>query len=176
MTAATATLRYSPTPAGVSHYEEREGGFPSIPLAPTTDAATNQYADRGFAHHFAKLESVMKDHTLWPEGANAPASHTQVFALAMLDLLKNQDFSPTRIVASAEGGIAICFVKGDKYADVEFLNTGEILGVQSDRRSRPVAWEIDQNARDFTRAAVWIREFFEASPPAANAARWPWRR
>jgi len=31
-------------------------------------------------------------------------------------------------VASERVEVAICFVNGDKYADVEFLNTGEIVG------------------------------------------------
>jgi hypothetical protein len=31
------------------------------------------------------------------------------------------DLLPTRVVASAEGGVAICFMNDDKYADIEFL-------------------------------------------------------
>ena len=101
-----------------------------------------------------------------PDGADAPASNAQALAFVMLQQLQADQIVPTRIVASAEGGIAICFVSDDKYADVEFLNSGEILGVVSNRRDQPTVWSIDQSSRELTGAAIRISHFLHA--PSAN--------
>jgi hypothetical protein len=52
---------------------------------------------------------------------------------------------PNRVVASAQGGVGICFYKGDKYADIECLNTGEILAATSDGKGEPIVWEVAPN-------------------------------
>lgn len=178
MNAAATTLRYIAPAEGVSHYEGRSIERIPTPRVPSRSisAATDQYADKGFDHHFAKLQSLPKDRSLWPTGSAAPATHTQARAWLMLRDLESQEFPPTRVVASAEGGVAICFIRGDKYADVEFLNTGEILGVVSNRRDRPVVWELEQTSRNFTRAIARIRELLDSPAPKADATRWPWAR
>lgn len=50
---------------------------------------------------------------------------------------------PTRIVPSAEGGVGICYYKGQRYGDIECLNTGEILACTSDGTGNPKVWEVD---------------------------------
>jgi hypothetical protein len=49
---------------------------------------------------------------------------------------------PNRVAPSAQGGVGICFYRGNKYADVECLNTGEILATTSDGTGRPQVWEV----------------------------------
>jgi hypothetical protein len=49
---------------------------------------------------------------------------------------------PNRVAPSAQGGIGICFYRGQKYADIECLNTGEILATISDGTSRPDVWVV----------------------------------
>jgi hypothetical protein len=50
---------------------------------------------------------------------------------------------PTRVAPSAQGGIGICFYgRNNKYADIECLNTGEILATLSDGRGRPEVWDV----------------------------------
>jgi hypothetical protein len=49
---------------------------------------------------------------------------------------------PDRVAPSAQGGIGICFYRGNKYADIECFNTGEILATVSDGSGRPQIWEV----------------------------------
>src|SRR6266571_595063 len=108
------------------------------------DTATGVYGD--FAIHFAKLRALPIDRSLWLDGVEAPRELTVVWALLALQETQAQNVLPTRVVASAEGGIAICFVEGNKYSDIECLNSGVILGVLSNQHDCPIVWEIEQSA------------------------------
>jgi hypothetical protein len=116
-------------------------------------------ANDEFSPHFAKLNQIMGTPGLWPEGADSPSEDSFRWASVVLKKFQEYDFAPTRIVASAEGGIAICFISGDKYSDIECLNSGGILGVNSDRINSPVAWEIDYNDRAIAESVARIRDF-----------------
>jgi len=126
-------------------------------------AVTSKYAaaDPGmeFATHFEKLDAVANTPALWPEGVEGPTDVVYKGALEALQQLQEDEVAPSRVVASAEGGIAICFVLGDKYADLEFLNTGEVLGVTTSRHDRPVVWEIGEGSDKFARASARISRF-----------------
>lgn len=77
-------------------------------------------------------------------GAPAPNFVAGINAELVLEELTPADPTPTRIVASAEGGIAITFRDGSKYADIETLNTGIILAVLSDRTTTPIVWQVEK--------------------------------
>ena len=64
-------------------------------------------------------------------------------------------------IPSAEGGVGITFVAGDKYADIEFLNSEEILAVTSEGQERPTVWELP-NTADIKQSLQRIYEFFRA--------------
>ncbi|SRR6266567_4289478 len=49
---------------------------------------------------------------------------------------------PSRVTASAQGGVGICFNLKDKYADIEVFNSGEILATTSDGKTVPAVWEV----------------------------------
>lgn len=178
MTATTATLQYIGPGTGVSFAGDRKHELmePRKILPKDLHAATAQYADTGFDHHYLKLKALGKDRSLVPEGVAPPEPATQALASVMLQQLQADELPPTRIVASAEGGVAICFVSGDKYADVEFLNSGEILGVVSNRHDRPTVWPIDQSSRGLALAALRISNFIHPSSPPKDAPKRPWRR
>jgi hypothetical protein len=125
------------------------------------------------AVHFEKLKAIIEDPALLPDGAESPSEAAAAWASDMLEQLARDRFPPTHVVASAEGGVAICFVHGDKYADVEFLNSGEILGVVSNRRDRPVVWEVDQNSAGLARASARVREFMHTFTPEKDDPRRP---
>ena len=58
--------------------------------------------------------------------------------------LDTEGLLPNRIIASGEGGIAFCFMRGDGYADIELLNSGECLATIEDRTSDHLeVWEFD---------------------------------
>jgi hypothetical protein len=59
-------------------------------------------------------------------GAMPPADPAIMAALKFLFTCVKADLLPVRILPSAEGGIALRFVAGDKRALVEFLNSGSI--------------------------------------------------
>ena len=50
---------------------------------------------------------------------------------------------PDRVAPSAQGGIGIFFYKDEKYADIECLNTGEILGTTVTGNGDPDVWPIN---------------------------------
>jgi hypothetical protein len=164
------TLSYTEFAEGVSRSPDREEPRLRARLAYRREisAATHAYAAQPFDHHFAKLTAIRNDPSLRPDDAEKPSEYAMAWASAMLEQLLVDELLPTRVVASAEGGIAICFANGNKYADVEFLNTGEILGVVSNRRDRPVAWEVGTNSADMASASVRIREFLSGSATVAN--------
>jgi hypothetical protein len=170
MTSVATTLSYTAVAEGVSRSGDREQPHlrPRLTYPREISAATNAYAAGLFDHHFAKLEAIRNDPSLWPDDAEKPSEHATAWASAMLEQLWVDELPPTRVVASAEGGVAICFVDGNKYADVEFLNTGKILGVVSNRRDRPVAWEVGADSAGMAGASARIREFLHAPTTAAN--------
>jgi hypothetical protein len=172
---AAATLSYTAPAEGVSRSGDRIEArlLPKIAYPREVSAATDQYAGLSFDRHFMKLSAITQNRDLWPEGADEPSENAAAWATAMLEQLLVDQLSPTRVVASAEGGIAICFIRGDKYADIEFLNTGKILGVISNRRDRPSAWEIEESAFGLARASLRIREFLDAPTPKENVSKRP---
>ena len=62
----------------------------------------------------------------------------------VIEVLLKMKFLPTCVAPSSDGGVAICFLLNDKYADIECFNTGEILAVTSDKSnqddSNPDVW------------------------------------
>ena len=144
--------------------------MPALPTRPRVSAryiaATDDplLTDTRFATHFAKLLRIRNDRSLWPENGEPPKPPTVESALIALHQLMQDMVTPTQVVASAEGGVAICFVRGEKYADIECLNDGTILGVTSNRRDRPMVWEIDPRSGGFALASSRIRRFLDGTP------------
>ena len=60
-------------------------------------------------------------------GAEPPSANAIDNARKALEKLKEADIVPNAVVPSAEGGVGIVFVRFARYADVEFLNEGDIL-------------------------------------------------
>jgi hypothetical protein len=120
-------------------------------------------ADDRYAAHFAKLDAIAVDRSLVGDNVDPPTQDALDCTRAVLHQLKTENLEPSKVVASVEGGVGICFVEGDKYADIECLNSGEILGVISNRRDNPTVWKIDPSAPGFAAAASRIRNFFSDS-------------
>jgi hypothetical protein len=175
MIVSAATLMYDYPPEIVAPVGSPERLRPRVRYSIPQDAipATSEHA--GFAVHFAKLNKLAIDHSLWPNHAEPPSGFAMAWAQLILDQLQNDKLLPTRVVASAEGGVGVCFVDGIKYADIECLNSGTILGVTSDRSTRPVAWEVEQSAGGIARASERIREFIDAFKTETNAPERPRR-
>ena len=159
MIATTATLNYDSVPAIVLPISDRQNLTASSYFSspPTSGDATSQYGK--FAPHFAKLSKIATEPSLLGEGDESPNVSALAWAFQFMQQFENMNCVPTKVVASANGGAAICFVAGNKYADIESLNSGAILGVISDKFNKPVVWEIEPNASGVAQAATRIRDF-----------------
>lgn len=115
--------------------------------------------------------AIRTDRGLWPEDAEAPHEKAIACASEILQKLEDDMVLPSRVVASAEGGVAICFMNGGSYADIECFNDGTILGVVSNEHDRPDVWEIEPNAGSIARASARIRQFLNSSPTGKNGSR-----
>jgi hypothetical protein len=95
-------------------------------------------------------------------GAPAPNQAAIANAARVLDSLQYFELSIVRILASAEGGIGICFVQGDSYADIECSNEGEFMGVRYVGAGAPTLIDIDGSDSSIRAGLQEIREHFGA--------------
>ena len=112
-----------------------------------------------FSELFAKLYTLEGNVNLSPLGAPPPERRAIGLAEVFLVQFHQIDALPDKIIATAEGGVAICFAEGNKYADIECFNWGAVLGVTTDRRGRPTVWEISQTSSEIVGACSRIKEF-----------------
>lgn len=164
-----ATLTYQPFGMGFEQEEQtnarrRSESLSSFRLGvPIVDSTTALYGrvvpDRIFFEHFLKLAQLQTRRDLWPDDAEPPSYTAILYAQTVLAELSLDRLVPSSVVASAEGGVAVCFVKGNNYSDIECLNNGSILGVTSNRRERPTVWEIDADPAAIAGACSRIRKF-----------------
>jgi hypothetical protein len=64
----------------------------------------------------------------WPEETvEAPSSRASKSADCTLRLLAEHGLAPTWMLPSLEGGVCLAFTAGSRYADIQFLNNGEIV-------------------------------------------------
>jgi hypothetical protein len=94
--------------------------------------------------------------------APPPSAHAKEQADRVLDLLQTLSQPLTKVVASAEGGIGICFVVGDRYADIECLNSGEILAVTYRGSEEPFVWQVESRDAAVIEAIERIHAHFAA--------------
>jgi hypothetical protein len=90
-------------------------------------------------------------------GAPVPNERSIANAIRVLDLLESLNLDPTRILPSAEGGVGICFVREDRYADIECSNDGEVLGVYYVGAQMPALLETDGTDASVSAALERIR-------------------
>lgn len=73
-------------------------------------------------------------------GSPAPNGRALGTAAKALQQLHSLKVRPDRLAPSTEGGVVISFFEGQRYADIEFFNSGEIAAIVSDTNDRDV-WE-----------------------------------
>jgi hypothetical protein len=68
----------------------------------------------------------------WPaESVAVPGDRARRAAECSLGRLADYGLRPDRIFPSLDGGIALAFAAADRYAEVEFLDSGEVLATCS---------------------------------------------
>ncbi len=106
----------------------------SIEVSPPS-AALDQHSEywrvlEQFAESREQLKKVRSLHANWDSyGAEPPSARAIELTEAVLNGLRDRFVAPSRIVASVEGGVGVCFSRGNRYADLECFNNGEIVGV-----------------------------------------------
>jgi hypothetical protein len=95
-------------------------------------------------------------------GAPAPNDRAAANAERVLRLLQYFELSIARVLPSAEGGIGICFIQNDSYADIECSNDGEIIGVRYVGAAAPTLIEIDGTDDSIRAGLQEVREHFGA--------------
>ena len=109
------------------------------------------------------LSSLRKLAHNWDSyGAPAPNQVAIANAARVLNSLQYFELSIARILASAEGGVGICFVQGDSYADIECSNEGEFMGVRYVGAGVPTLIDIDGSDDSIREGLQEIREQFGA--------------
>ena len=92
-------------------------------------------------------------------GAEPPNVVATKGAENALRTLYRLNSEPSRLAASAEGGITISFFLGKKYGDIEFFNNGETFALISTGKGTPEVWPVPNDADSLTNALERIRDF-----------------
>jgi hypothetical protein len=97
-----------------------------------------------FQRTYSKLYDLATLKSNW-DSYGAPSPNQIAFdnALRILKFMKASDLEAMNVVPSAEGGIGLCFKRTDRYADIEALNDGTILGVRYVGMETPVLITVD---------------------------------
>ena len=93
---------------------------------------------------FEQLESLENLENGWDTFDSPAPSHAAVSrARNVLQTVLGSGLRPDAVVPSAEGGVGLVFSgQAKRYADIECLNSEELLVVTSDRVSDPKVWDI----------------------------------
>jgi hypothetical protein len=78
-------------------------------------------------------------------GSEPPSKQSVAVAASIAKAFIDFGLIPDAVGPSAEGGVAICFVRNQKYADIECFNSGETLAVRYSSNEDPKAWAIRPN-------------------------------
>jgi len=105
-----------------------------------------------------KFETLIGLEDGW-DGLDAEQPNRESIELAKDVLLSciKRGLLPNGASPSVEGGTSIYFIKGDKYADFEFFNNGEILAGLSDRVATPQIKELQK--KDITATIDEFKQF-----------------
>lgn len=117
-------------------------------------------ADAGWLSQAYRKVSAMRS---LPEGwcsydSARPNERSISAAIQVLSMLAEFQIEPTHLDPSVEEGICISFRSGDRYADIECFNSGEVLAVTSDSASSEV-WDVA--VRGIENAVVRIGSFLD---------------
>jgi hypothetical protein len=111
----------------------------------------------------SKLWELTQIRSNWDTyGAPAPNEVALENAVRILERMKPFDLMLANIVPSAEGGVGFCFSRGDRYADIESSNDGDIIGVRYVGMQTPVLIETDGTDNSIEAALQQVRNHIRA--------------
>lgn len=110
---------------------------------------------------FKRLVELAQLQDNWDSyGAEAPEEAAIGRMRRIINRIQRYNLVPSSIDASAEGGVCVSFRHGEKYADIECFNNGEVLAVTSLNEGDAEVWEIADLDLDLERALEKLCEFF----------------
>jgi hypothetical protein len=116
-----------------------------------------------FQRTYSKLFDLSTLKSNWDSyGAPSPNHNAFDNALRILKFMKASDLEAVNIVPSAEGGLGLCFKRTDRYADIEALNDGTIIGVRYVGTETPVLITVDDSDDSIKVALEQIRHHISA--------------
>jgi hypothetical protein len=149
---STADLR-----SRIAVYGSSSGFYKQAPLIPERPSSMDKL-----------FEDIIDFQTLpidWNgHGSEAPNEIAVTLARNVLAELNSVGLAPERIAPSAEGGVAVCFRRGNRFASIECLNSGDTIGLISDGAGNPRAWDVGSDSRSITDAVKLIREHIHSRP------------
>lgn len=95
-------------------------------------------------------------------GAVAPNSDAIDNAAHALFILAGFGLTPSHVSPSSEGGVTLSFTKHDKFAAIEFYNTGEGAAVISKPDFETQAWDFEPSPSDYPELARHIQRHFHS--------------
>jgi len=93
--------------------------------------------------HEKQMRDLETTLTTCTDSDQAPTPEVLALARVVLSDALGMNLRPTRVNVSIDGGAIVQFVQGRRYADIELLNTGEVMGVITQPGLQPNVWTID---------------------------------
>lgn len=107
-----------------------------------------------------KLQKLGRLSNNWDSyGSDAPSAATISSASRIGTIFIKLGLTPDVTVPSSEGGVALCFIRNKKYADVEFFNSGSIIAVRHSLQDDPKAWSITHDNAAIESAVKVISQY-----------------
>jgi hypothetical protein len=107
-----------------------------------------------------KVQKLSNLATDWDSyGSEPPSSASIALALEIGAVFIKLGLTPDVVVPSSEGGVALCFIRDKKYADVEFFNSGSVVAVRHSPQDDPIAWSITSDNAAISSAVKIISQF-----------------
>jgi hypothetical protein len=95
-------------------------------------------------------------------GSAAPNQLSMHTTNRVLDVLYDMEVDPSAIAPSAEEGVGISFVKGEKHAILECYNDGSILAATYKDAGEPDIWDVGSSESEIKEAVEKISSFIES--------------
>jgi hypothetical protein len=109
---------------------------------------------------YLKISELASFRSNWDSyGAPSPDNIAIENAVRVLKLMQPIDLERVSILPSGEGGVAFCFRRGDRYADIETSNDGAILGVRYVGMETPLLINVDSSEDSIKAGLEQIRVF-----------------
>jgi hypothetical protein len=125
-----------------------------------TDRQSDKTQSLQFAKLYADFWALTNLRDNWDgEGTLKPTIKTITVAAKYLLNVSKLNFLPSRIIPSAEGGLGFIYLVNGKQADIEFLNSGEVLVGVYPIDSMTEVWDVSEVGLE--ESVAKIREFLQ---------------